>query len=177
MRICTAIAAIVVLLLAQSAAAEIYRWVDENGVVHYTDKPPRPGAEPARLPAIQTVAPRQLAAPPQGTDERDTQPAAPDYRVAISRPAPDEVIRDPSPSMTAAASVTPPLQPGHGLNFYFDGTLVNPAPTQASTVSLPPVYRGTHTLSVDVVDAGGRVLASSNQVSFHKLPPIVKRRH
>lgn len=31
------------LLMAVAAAAEVYRWTDENGRVHFSDKPPRDG--------------------------------------------------------------------------------------------------------------------------------------
>lgn len=31
---------------------EVYRWVDEKGVTHYTNKPQGPGIEPAELPRI-----------------------------------------------------------------------------------------------------------------------------
>jgi glutaredoxin len=37
--------ALAVLLAAQLAAAQQYRWVDENGRVHYTDTPPPPTAK------------------------------------------------------------------------------------------------------------------------------------
>lgn len=35
-----------------SADAQVYRWQDENGVVHYSSKPAAKGAERAELPAI-----------------------------------------------------------------------------------------------------------------------------
>ncbi|HET6724841.1 MAG TPA: DUF4124 domain-containing protein [Gammaproteobacteria bacterium] len=36
--------AVALLLVAASALAGVYRWVDKNGVVHYTDTPPPQGA-------------------------------------------------------------------------------------------------------------------------------------
>ena len=55
-----ALALMLALIFALPAAAEVYRWVDENGVVHYTDKPPAPGAEPAKLPKLQKMPSGQL---------------------------------------------------------------------------------------------------------------------
>ena len=37
--------AVVAILTAQTAAAQQYRWVDENGRVHYSDTPPPPTAK------------------------------------------------------------------------------------------------------------------------------------
>jgi len=31
-----------------TAQNQVYKWVDEQGVVHYTDKPPSDGAQPTR---------------------------------------------------------------------------------------------------------------------------------
>src|SRR5690242_19267107 len=33
---------------------QVYKWVDEKGVIHYTDKPPTQNATPAKLPPLQT---------------------------------------------------------------------------------------------------------------------------
>lgn len=45
------------------AAAEVYKWVDAQGRLHYGDKPP-PGAQPAELPDIQVY---EGAQPRSGT--------------------------------------------------------------------------------------------------------------
>ena len=45
-RFCTALGLCsVLLLLASSPQAEVYRWVDENGKTHYSDKKPKSEAE------------------------------------------------------------------------------------------------------------------------------------
>lgn len=43
-----ALIALIALLGAASASAQQYRWVDENGGVHYTDTPPPPSAKNAQ---------------------------------------------------------------------------------------------------------------------------------
>ena len=47
-----------VLLVTRAAAAEIYRWVDENGEVHFSDRP-RPGASTVRVPKAPAPAPAE----------------------------------------------------------------------------------------------------------------------
>ena len=41
--------AVALILLAGVALAQAYRWVDKDGVVHYSDRP-EPGAEEVQLP-------------------------------------------------------------------------------------------------------------------------------
>lgn len=45
-RFCTPLGLFIVLLMsASSSQAEVYRWVDENGKTHYSDKKPKTDAE------------------------------------------------------------------------------------------------------------------------------------
>ena len=165
---------LLLLLTCPPASAEVYRWVDENGVVHYTDKSPKPGAEPAELPNLQSYQPRQVPAPDTAA-AADPDAATPDYQRRIANPRQDEVIRSPAPGQTVSATVKPALARGHGLQFLLDGQVANEQPTRSQSVSLPTVYRGTHTLVVRVVDADGKELKRSDTVTFHKLPPTVRR--
>jgi len=52
----------------QQAAADAYRWVDEHGQMHFTDRPPAAGGKRLEL-APQPAAPR--AAPPDRVPDRD----------------------------------------------------------------------------------------------------------
>jgi len=53
------IAAVVMLLVSGLAlAATVYKWVDENGVTHYSDQP-HPGAQ-----KVTVAAPQTYSAPP-----------------------------------------------------------------------------------------------------------------
>jgi hypothetical protein len=59
-------------LLALPAAAELYKWTDENGKVHYSDQPP-----PANVKKSETItAPKpQVAAPPPAATAPGAKPA------------------------------------------------------------------------------------------------------
>ena len=69
-----AAAALVVLLIAAApaASAEIYRWVDERGVVNYGSKPPE-GAKKVRQLAENAVTVSTVPAPPPPSAERQRQ--------------------------------------------------------------------------------------------------------
>jgi glutaredoxin len=49
-------AALVLLACASGAMAQVYKWVDANGVVHYTDTPPPRGATPASMRPVAGAA-------------------------------------------------------------------------------------------------------------------------
>lgn len=83
-----------VLLFSSSlAAADVYRWVDEKGVVHYTDTPPAQDAE-----EIQRYPELSSENPAAETDPRDA-PRSPEIA------APAETAPEPAPS---AEPQTPP---------------------------------------------------------------------
>lgn len=61
--------------VAAPAFAELYKWVDENGTVHFSEVPPE-------------------VAPPGGVETRDTRPVAP---VVTGQPAPPPEKKEPLP--------------------------------------------------------------------------------
>lgn len=159
---------IALVLCAATVQADVYRWVDRDGVVHYGDRPQAADAKPAQLPPLQTYP--AGSAPPLP----DTTAAAPAARpsVSISSPAPDETIRENSGQL--GVRVEARLQPGQGLLYYLDGVAQNASPTPSTAFMLTGVERGEHSISVAVVDAGGTELGRSEAVTVHFKPPSVR---
>jgi hypothetical protein len=157
--------ALAALLLSPLAVSqEIYRWVDKNGVVHYSDQPSAPDAELMDLQAFggQAEEPRAPA-----TYVRETPPAepAPGYRsLTITRPAMDEAFFGTDATVAVELELDAELRAGHELAIYLDGRRV---PSNGLSAELPGVTRGTHFLRAAVLDASGNVLISSPQVAFH----------
>src|SRR5215472_9694670 len=56
---------LLLLVCSLALAATVYRWVDENGVVHYSDQP-HPNAEKMQVHAAQSYKPSALDAPSGG---------------------------------------------------------------------------------------------------------------
>ena len=71
--------AVALLLLAPLATAQVYKWTDASGTVHYSEAPPAQGTKFDKVTTSGTVEP--LAPPPasEPTEPRETptQPAAP----------------------------------------------------------------------------------------------------
>lgn len=73
------IATLALLALALPAWAELYKWVDEHGKVHYSDQPPPPNARQQK--AIQPKVPPR-SAPPAATPEGQPAASAPKAKTA-----------------------------------------------------------------------------------------------
>lgn len=160
------------LLTLLPARAEVYRWVDDKGVTHYGDKPPKEGIKPVELPPLQTYSPAESApAPAPATRSESADPALPTQSsIRIVSPANDDTIRDASGgiSMTVDAA----LQPGQGLVFFLDGVQQNKVATPSSAWLFENVERGEHQLGAAIVADNGREILRAAPVTVHVKPPV-----
>jgi len=173
MRVCALLLAL--LWIFPSGAAEVYRYVDPEHGVEFSDTP-RPGAErivipeAQRAPAIRTPPPAETAASdiPTGT-------AVAYEQVRITDPLDQETVRDNSGNMLVSVTLKPGLQApfGHRLQLLLDGEPVSTG--TATNFSLTGIDRGTHTLQAVVIGADDAPLASSPTTSFHLHRAAVKR--
>ena len=152
-------------LLVPSAFAGLYKWVDEDGNVHYTDSPPPQGAEEVTLPPTVTYRPPRTSptSPPGKPGAQDDE----EYQeLTITKPQMNETIRSNKGEVTVSFSVTPGLKPEHLYRLMLDGRALEKEITQTLVV-LQQIERGSHTIQVHVVDAAGVPQISSQAVIFH----------
>lgn len=160
------ITALFLLLAAGSVSAQAYRWVDENGVVHYSDRP-EPGAERIDLPSDKTVARRSppAASRTRPAGEQPTNPAAFKYEsLDIASPAAEETLWNIEGALNVTLNLQPPLQDGHQVRVYFDG---NPTLVEGTSFQITEVYRGVHNLQAEVLDATGKLMIRSVPNRFY----------
>lgn len=169
-----ALIAFALLLNLLPADAEVYRWVDENKVVHYGDKPPKEGVKPVELPPLQTYSPSETAIPPPASANTGGTAAAPTKSgIRIVSPAQDETLRDAGGSISMTVDAA--LQPGQGLLFFLDGVQQNKIATPSSAWLFENVERGEHQLGAAIVAANGREIVRAAPVTVHVKPPVVLR--
>jgi hypothetical protein len=170
----------VLLTGAAFAATTVYRSIDAQGNVVFSDQPPGPGETAETL---EITTPATFGAPasnPAGTgadagawdwDMEAGEPADQTPFVyaalAIVAPAHDEGLRDNAGNVTIVAGVEPDLRPGHLLEILLDGAVVSSGP--GNTATLTEVERGTHTLEARILDDQGTVLITSQPSTFHML--------
>ena len=167
---------VLVMLMAMSTsvlAADIYRTVDENGNVVYTDRPPTPDAKPITLRELSIVERPEYSAPTrtapseaEEADEMTMNQLRRRYReFRLVSPSPDQNFWGTSNIATLAWDAGASLMEGMSVVFYVDDQPSEP--TRAATFTTPRLDRGEHVARADLVDAGNRVIASADPVVFH----------
>jgi len=147
-----------------ASAAPAWTWVDAEGTVHYSDRPV-PGARQMELSGAQGFGPTQRANAPRVTGAANSTAAGPYQRLEVVSPAEQETLWNIGTMLPVQVSFQPALQPGHRYDLSLDGQRRN-VNTTSPRVTLPDVFRGTHTLQVVVVDATGTELMRSDTRTF-----------
>ena len=170
MRIFLVLAGLALSLAA--ASQEIYRWVDKNGVVHYSDQPGSPNAE--LIDVIEPNAYEAPDAPPAAgrddANERDDQGTSPYASLSISSPAADDVFFGADAVVNVAAELQGTLQPDHTVVFFLNGDRKE---ADGLTTEYSGLARGSYFLRVSIVDSSGKPVIMSQQVTFHVRQPSI----
>ncbi len=156
------------LLFAGAVLAQAYRWVDEDGVVHYSDRP-EPGAEEVQLSTYRPSSGPPAPVPSSRFSRREDSPAATDQpfsyqSLSIAAPAAEQTLWNIEGVLNVSLSLQPALQSGHQVRVYFDGT---PRMVSGASFQLEEVYRGSHNLQAEVIDQTGKLMIRSEPSRFH----------
>ena len=162
---------IIAVLAASAVMAQAYRWVDENGVVHFSDRPVE-GAERIVLPSDgtrqrpQTRAPSMAAAATPASQEDVQPPEVFKYEsIEIVAPAPEETLWNIEGVLNVSMRVVPALRQGDQIRVFFDGQ--ERTITNSTSLTIDEVYRGVHNIQAEVIDSTGRLMARSLPNRFY----------
>ncbi len=164
------ILALLGLIAAAAATADVWRWVDENGVVHFSDTPVE-GAEQIDVAGSTRTTGSRVFTPPAdaGDDGEDEQPAEETpFRYesfSITSPAAEETLWNIEGVLDVSMSLSPPLQRGHQVRVYFDGSLRET--TSGTRVTITEVWRGVHNIQAEVLDATGQLMIRTPPTRFY----------
>jgi len=150
-----------------SAAAAVYKWVQPDGSIIYSDRPPTKNAAPTDLPEVQEII---IAPTPPLSDEsapiRSQEDQAVNYtNLEITEPANDSTIRDNAGNISIKLAIEPALKEGDSIAVLLDGKIIGQG--HGTSISLSNVDRGTHTLMAIVKNAQNKTLISSSSVTLH----------
>jgi hypothetical protein len=145
---------------ASASSATVYKWVDDNGVTHFSDQP-NPKAQKLEITGAQTyeAQPATVAAP-----TRAAVTGAPPVCV-IDSPGTGQVYLD-TYSITGHVTLSPPGSDGGQATLRMDGTDVTALLAASGSFTLSQVDRGDHTLTLQVSDVRGNILCQAAPVSF-----------
>lgn len=156
-------------LIALSASAEVFTYIDAQGNRVFTDQP---GSGNARRVPLATS--NRMSANPTGAApviaEKKTE-ARPMFRYDMLRvlvPEPDATIRSSAGELIVSITSEPGLQRGHRYRLLLDGQpTAEPGPSPVFALS--NIDRGSHNLSVEILDEHGRIVERTANQPFHML--------
>jgi hypothetical protein len=147
------------------AAQTVWKWVDDKGVTHYSDRA-MPGATKIELnvaPAT-TVEPSGYATP---RPQQEREAGGPPYSgFEISNPAHDQTIPNTGGAVQVSVRIEPSLRNGHTVQLLLDGRPVA-NPGLSTNFSLTDVSRGTHSAKAVIRDRRGVQIQETSTVQFH----------
>ena len=156
-----------------SGAMNAWRWVDKDGVVHFSDQPTS-GADKVQIKAAPkpgSVAspyrpPRSVAEPEDGPRDADFQYT----RCAVSGPSKDEVFQS-TDAVPVSLQMLPGYRAGDRIEALLNGQRVSNWPDTATQFTLTGLARGSYTLSFHVIGPDERTLCTAAPVAFHVQQP------
>ena len=146
-----------------------YRWVDAQGVVHYSDTP-QPGAQVIQLQSAQTYHATPAPPPPPAAKATatNTDPNSPYQSCGIAQPASEASFFAPE-SVPVSVQLAPGLRAGDDLTVTVDGAELAAVAPGRYQVTAPE--RGAHTVNVAVHDADGKQVCRAAPVTFYVQQP------
>ncbi|WP_236193064.1 DUF4124 domain-containing protein [Pseudomonas glycinae] len=153
-------------LIAFGASAEVFTYIDAQGNRVYTDQP-RGNAKRVPLATSNRMASNPTATAPVKPSKQSAEPPLFHYdmlRVLI--PEPDATIRSSAGELIVSVTSEPGLQRGHRYRLLLDGQAVG-EPGLSPVFPLSNIDRGSHNLSVEILDAEGRTVEKTANQPFH----------
>ncbi len=164
--------ALIAVLAAGFAAAQAYRWVDEDGVVHFSDVPVE-GAELIQLPddrnrsRPQSIDSLAVAAPTTSSTADPQVAPQPVFRyetLEVVAPAPEETLWNIEGVLNVALRVSPSVRAEDQVRVYFDG---EQRTVSGTSFQIEEVYRGVHNIQAEIVDSTGQLMIRSLPNRFY----------
>ncbi|HEV2285629.1 MAG TPA: DUF4124 domain-containing protein [Steroidobacteraceae bacterium] len=150
-------------------ATTIYKWVDENGVVHYSDQP-HPNAQKLQITGAQTFSSSAAAVPaPNQSDDANAQTNP--YRGCVIASPQDQQSLPNAQSVFLRVQSDPQPRPGDRVFITLDGQGVNGGQATGLSYNVTPIERGAHSVQAQIRGPGDQVLCQTPTVTFYVQQP------
>ncbi|MBV7495644.1 DUF4124 domain-containing protein [Pseudomonas sp. PDM24] len=155
---------LVACLIGLPALAEVFTYIDAQGNRVFTDQP---GTRNAKRVPLATS--NRMSANPSSTAPMTATKAKPLFHYDMLRvlvPDPDATIRSTAGELIVSVTSEPGLQQGHRYRLLLDGQpTAEPGPSPVFALS--NIDRGSHNLSVEILDEQGRTVERTANQPFH----------
>jgi len=150
--------ALLLLLLSTVSQAALYKSIDADGNVTYSDRPNLKTDKPLILPSENVI--QSIPSPTQKTTAKTPTATSNNYKtLEILTPDNESSLRSNNGNVTLTLQLEPALQAQHQLRILLDGNEVKLS--SALQITLNNIPRGQHSLSVQVIDDNNRTLIQS----------------
>ena len=149
-------------------ASTVYETLSPDGVPPFSGQP-GPGAVPEQIQTPNLMTPVQAESTVPGNSGTNTSSPSGPVAIRISRPVSQQSIWSGSGEVTIGFS-TSSSQAGIRYQIFLDSQLADT--TDQTSVKLPNIYRGEHSLQVEAVGADGQILGTSPVIIFFMHRPI-----
>jgi len=157
---------------AVHAAGEIYKIVDKDGNVTYTDQRPTDAAEPVDLPPLSViatdVAPSEPAAQTAETEQQAKPPTTRELRrlyadFRITQPQQEETFWGTANTVVVAWGGSQPIPPDLSVRLVIDGESRDVTGNSSLSLSLD---RGEHQVYAELRDGRNRPIVTTATITF-----------
>ena len=146
-----------------ASTAKVYVWRNENGELVYSDTP-RPGAEEVKTKPGNVI--KSYTSVETQVLDINTKKIEEKYQVVINQPENNITIRDNTGSVLIIGSIKPIFKSGLRVQLILDGQPYK-KPQNHSRFSLRNIDRGEHQIKIKLLNGKGKVIASSNTITFY----------
>ncbi len=161
----TTLTSLILLASPSPFASEVYRIVDAEGQVTFTDSPAaNTKAETVDLPKINIAIapqPRTIEGESESTGEETPYTSA-----RITQPLNNATIPPGQTAVAVTLALEPALQEGHLVQLYIDGRAQGSA-TASTTFSVSNLNRGEHKVYIEVLGGDKKRKAKAKTITFH----------
>ena len=156
-------------------AQQVYKVVDEDGNVTFTDTPPGDGSKPVKLAPISVIEAPTYEQPEKAVEEGAEGEEGKEMSLrylrknyadfAIVAPQQEESVWNPDSAMTVAWNTRFALQPGMQVIIFVDGVQHSKTTEQIIAVT-QQLDRGEHKIEARLTDAKNRSIATAEPITF-----------
>jgi hypothetical protein len=163
-------------IAASPLTAQVYKVVDKDGNVTFTDQAPADGSKPIKLAPISVIETPVYEVAPKATEDEnaDKEPTLGNLRkmyrdFAIVTPTQEESVWKPDGPIPVSWHARNPLRQGMEITLFLDGKIHST--TTQPIIALNGLDRGEHTLKAEIRDAKNRTVATADTVTFFVKQP------
>lgn len=149
--------------LSTTQAATVYKKVDENGNLIFSDTPMEDSEklDVQPVPTMKLPKARPIRSQPKEKPSKLTYDS-----ITITAPQADQHFINNQGRVSVTVQLQPKLHPKHQLQLLFNG-VKRAGPSANTTFEFSNLERGSYSAIAQVVDDKGNVVTSSPSVSFH----------